>query len=90
MFRCDVLVLSTPFRRPQVAGFTRIAGCMTPVEKMQLLDSLFARFDTLATSHGVYKARSTARHARPARCVLTRAIARGALQVETIGPFAHY
>ena len=38
---------------PQVAGFTRIAGCMTPVETMQLLDSLFARFDTLATSHGV-------------------------------------
>ena len=38
-----------------VAGFTRLAGCITPVDTMQLLDRLFMRFDTLATSHGVYK-----------------------------------
>ena len=38
-----------------VAGFTRLAGCITPVETMHLLDRLFVRFDTLATSHGVYK-----------------------------------
>jgi hypothetical protein len=33
---------------------------MSPEEAMQLLDRLFQRFDTLATAHGIYKARACA------------------------------
>jgi class 3 adenylate cyclase len=45
---------------PPPAGFTRIAALMSPGETMQLLDRLFQRFDTLATAHGIYKARARA------------------------------
>ena len=78
-----------------IVGFSTIASRCSARAVCDMLNELYIRFDALIESPpfataGIYKARSTARHARPARCVLTRAIARGALQVETIGPFAHY
>ncbi len=51
-FHPDVTVLFT-----DVVGWTSIAATRTPQETLELLDSLWQRFDSLAVMHGVYKAR---------------------------------
>jgi hypothetical protein len=51
-FHPDVTVLFT-----DVVGWTSIAATRTPQETLELLDSLWQRFDSLTVMHGVYKAR---------------------------------
>jgi class 3 adenylate cyclase len=38
-----------------ICSWTQIASALTPEAAMRLLDSMWQRFDTLATSHGCYK-----------------------------------
>jgi class 3 adenylate cyclase len=69
-----------------IAGFTRLAGCITPVDTMQLLDRLFMRFDTLATSHGVYSACPRNGFCGSLACADLRALSILQLaEVETVG-----
>jgi hypothetical protein len=84
-FHPEVTVLFT-----DVVSWTSIADALAPQETMELLDSLWQRFDSLAIIHGLYKARPRemcVRRMRSVATALTR-ICRFApwrRQVETIG-----
>ena len=38
-----------------IVGFTTMAGEMTPIEVMRMLNELYLGFDKLVEKHGVYK-----------------------------------
>ena len=38
-----------------IVGFTTMAGEMTPIEVMRMLNELYLGFDKLVENHGVYK-----------------------------------
>ena len=38
-----------------IVGFTTMAGEMTPLEVMRMLNELYVGFDKLVEKHGVYK-----------------------------------
>jgi class 3 adenylate cyclase len=48
-----------------IVSWTSLAATLTADASMRLLDKLFQRFDTLCSSHGVYKGASSLA-ARPA------------------------
>lgn len=38
-----------------IVGFTSLAGEMTPIQVMKMLNELYLQFDRIVEKHGVYK-----------------------------------
>ena len=57
------LAHAPPASCPQIVSYTDLVGTLTPVQTMEMLNELFADFDSLVDKHGIVKGACAARRA---------------------------